>query len=142
VIDTWPDYTSDHVTDCPYYCPFTFCMLFQSYFSIYFLYLLTCYMHVRLPLYSYTFTRSFDSLNLHIQICGYLLLNRYLERITYILRSWSPLAWHPFSIFSCFFLYSYCFHDSMHWTHACSIPLFICYHVCSFICYCSDIDLS
>ena len=45
------------------------------------------FMHVHLPLYSYTFTRSSNSLDLHIQICGYLLLVRYLERITYITRS-------------------------------------------------------
>ena len=41
------------------------------------------------PVYSYTFTRSSDSLNLHIQICGYLLLIRYLERITCVTRRWS-----------------------------------------------------
>ena len=44
-------------------------------------------MHVHLPLYFYTFTRSSDSLDLHIQICGYLLLVRYLERIAGILRN-------------------------------------------------------
>ena len=47
-----------------------------------------------------------------------------------------------FSRYSLTLLYSYYFHDSMHWTHACSIFLFICYHMWSFICYCSDIDLS
>ena len=34
-------------------------------------------MHMYFPVYSYTFTRSSDSLNLHIQICGYLLLIRF-----------------------------------------------------------------
>ena len=40
-------------------------------------------------------------------------------------------------LFSVFFVTSlfHCFHDSMHWTDACSIPLFICYHVWIFICY-------
>ena len=72
------------------------CLLFLSFFSIYFLYLLTCYMHVHISFYPYTFTRSSDSLDLHIQICGYLLLIRYLERITGILRSWSSIAWSSF----------------------------------------------
>ena len=40
-----------------------------------------------LSFYSYKFTRSSDSLNLHIQICSYLLLIRYLERITSMLRN-------------------------------------------------------
>ena len=39
------------------------------------------------PFYSYTFTRSFDSLDLHIQIWGYLLMTMYLERITCTLRN-------------------------------------------------------
>ena len=60
-------------------------------------------MCVHLPFYSYTFTRSSGSLNLHIQIFDYLLLIRYLERITCILRSQISLAWHPFSVFSYFF---------------------------------------
>ena len=59
-------------------------------FSTFYINMLTCYMHVHLPLYFYTPTRSFDSLDLHIRICGYLSLIRYLERITCILRSWSP----------------------------------------------------
>jgi len=41
------------------------------------------------PFFSYTFTRSSDSLNLYIQIRDYLFLIRYLERITCTLRSWS-----------------------------------------------------
>ena len=45
------------------------------------------YSHV-FPFFSYTFTRSSDSLDLHIQIQGYLLLIRYLERIIFTLRSW------------------------------------------------------
>jgi len=47
-------------------------------------------MHMHFPGYSYTFNRSSNSLDLHIQISGYLLLIRYMERITYILRSRSP----------------------------------------------------
>ena len=86
------------------------------------------------PIYSYTFTRISDSLDLHIKICGYLLLIRYWERITGVLRSQGSLLLdHLFSVFSVSFLF-YCFHDSMHWTLACSLPLFICYHVWIFIC--------
>ena len=62
-------------------------LLVQPYFSICYLHMLICYLHVHFLLYSYTFTRSSDSLNLHIQICGYLLLIRYLERIMSILRN-------------------------------------------------------
>ena len=54
---------------------------------IYFLHMLTCYMWMHFLVYSYTFTRSSDSLNLYIQICDYLLLIRYLERIADISRS-------------------------------------------------------
>ena len=41
------------------------------------------------------------------------------------------------NLFSVFFISSlfHRFHDSTHWTHACSILLFFCYHACSFICY-------
>ena len=92
-----------------------------SYSHIYFLYLLTCYMHMHFPVYSYTFTKSSDSLDLHIQICDYLLLIRFLERITSILRSQSSLLLdHLFSVFSVSFLF-HCFHDFMNWTHAYSI---------------------
>ena len=59
-------------------------VLFQY---IYFLYLLTCYLHMHFPVYSYTFTRSSDFLDLHIQICGYLLLTRHWEMITGIWRN-------------------------------------------------------
>ena len=92
--------------------------------------MLTCYIHVHLPLYFYTFTRSSDSLNL--QICGYLLLIRYLERITYILRNlkfslfdyrYSCLTFiYVESLFSIYITFAYHF-----------IPLFICYHEWMFI---------
>jgi len=78
-------------------------------------------MHMLFPVYSHTFTRSSDSLDLHIQICGSLLLIRFLERITGILRSQSSLLLgHFFSVFSVSSLF-HRFHDSMHWTHAYSI---------------------
>jgi len=65
--------------------------------------------------YSYTFTRSPDSLNLHIQIRGYLLLIRYMERITYISRSWSP--------FLIDYRYSYSFIHVISWFYLYRIPL-------------------
>ena len=59
----WPDRTSNSITDCPYCCSFIICMLFLSYSSIYFHHMFTQYMHVHLPLYSYTFIGSADSLD-------------------------------------------------------------------------------
>ena len=117
----------------PHYCLFSLFMPFLI--PVYtFFYLLTCYMHMHFSVYSYTFIRSSDSLDLHIQIYNYLLLIRYWERITNILRSRSSLLLdHLFSIFFVTSLF-HCFHDSMYWTHTCSIPLFIYYHVWMFIC--------
>ena len=105
----------------PYYCLFTLFMSFLI--PVYIIsFLLTCYMHMHFPVYSYTFIRSSNSLDLHIQICGYLLLIRFLERITGILRSQSSLLLDLFSVFS-FSSLLYRFPDSMHWTHAYSISL-------------------
>ena len=91
------------------------------------------YMHVHFPLCSYIFSKSSDSLNLHIQIDDYLLLIRYLERITCILRSWSSLTWYPFSVFSFFSLLLL-----LSWFYALDSCLFhflfICYNVRIFIC--------
>jgi len=42
VIDTWPDYTSDSTTDCPYYYLFIFCTLF----SVLFHYRLSLHAHM------------------------------------------------------------------------------------------------
>ena len=61
----------------------------------------TCYMHVHFSFYFYTFTRSSNSLDLHIQICDYLLLIRYRERITSI---WRSLEFSYSIIFSRYFL--------------------------------------
>jgi len=75
---------------------------------IYILYLLTYYMHMHFPVYHYTFTRSSNSLDLHIQTCEYLLLIMYSVRSTSILRSQSSLSRSPFlDIFS--LLYSIVF---------------------------------
>jgi len=117
-------------------------MLFLVLFSVYiFHHMYTLFLHVHLPLYSYTFTRSSDFLDLHIQICGYVLMIRYLERITGILRNLE------FSLFdyrySCLTFISVDSLFSTYITFSCYfILLFICYHVWSLICYCSDIDLS
>ena len=88
MIHLTPNWIFYSIIDCPCYSLFFTCY-FQSYFCIYYLHLFTCYMHVHLSLSSYTFTRSSDSLDLHIQICDYLLLIRYLERITCVTSSWS-----------------------------------------------------
>ena len=92
----------------------------------------TLFMHVHPSFYSYTFTRSSDFLNLHIQICGYLKLIRYLERITGILRNlkfslfdyrYSCLTFiYVESLFSIYITFGYHF-----------ITLFICYHEWMFI---------
>ena len=59
--------------------------------------------------YSYTFTRSSDSLNLYIQIRGYLLLIRYLERITCIYEELS-LSFLDYR-YSCSFIHIiFCFY--------------------------------
>ena len=101
-----------HITVYLLFMPFLFQNILSSYAH--------SYMHVHLPLYSHTFTKSSDSLNLHIQICDYLLLIRLLERITGILRSQSSLLLdYLFSVFSVSSLF-HRFHDSMHWTHAVS----------------------
>jgi len=113
--------------------------------SVLFQYILSSYAHmlyVRAPFPLFLHIHgSSDSLDLHIQICGYVLLIRYLERITGILRNmelslfvyqYSFLTFISVdSLFSTYITFSYYF-----------IPLFICYHVWSLICYYSDIDLS
>ena len=84
------EYLTGHILYCVL-STLLFIILFMPFLiPVYiFSYLFTCYMHMHFPVYSYTFTRSSDSLNLHIQICSYLLLIRYLERITCVTRSWS-----------------------------------------------------
>ena len=102
----------------------------------------TCICMCIFSVYSYTFTRSSDSLNLHIQICGYLLLIRYLERITCVTRSWS--------LFFLDHTYSYSFiHVIPRFYLSISCPVVISF-LCSsaiivldiYMSYCSDIDLS
>ena len=89
-------------------------------------------MHMHFPVYSYTFTRSSDSLNLHIQIYGYLLLIRFLERITGILRSRVISYSIIFSRYSRLF-----FIPLLSWFYALDLCLFyflfICHHVWMFI---------
>ena len=99
----------------------------------FFLYLHTCCMHMYFSVYFYTFTRSSDSLNLHIQICGYLLLIRFLARITGILRS--QRSSHSI-IFSRYFLSL--FYSMLSWFYALGSCLFyflfLCHHLWMFVC--------
>jgi len=98
--------------------------------------MLTRYMHMHRPLYSHTFIGSFEFVDLHIQVHVYsILLIRYLERITDILRSQSSRTRSSILgillllfiliviMIMCIGLIAY------------SFPLFIYYHVWSFICY-------
>ena len=91
-----------------------------SYSNLYYYYMFTFICMCIFPFYSHTFTRSSDSLGLHIQICDYLLLIRFLERSAGILRSQSSLLFDQlFLIISVSSLF-HRFHDSMHWTHTVS----------------------
>jgi len=139
----WHDWTSSSVTDCFIYCLIMLCLLFQSYFSIYYLHMLTRFMHMHLPLY---FTHSLGpflmTLDLHVQILDVLF---YLIRCSMrlqILRG-ARIFLYPFW-YSCLPSYSYCFcsfFDSM------SLPVVIPFLIHMLSCvdaymwYCSDIDL-
>jgi len=92
-------------------------------------------MHMHLPLYSYTFIKSSDSLDLHIQVYGYFITDQVFveDHMLYEELQFSYLI--VLSQYFLTFLYSYCFHNFVHWTHICSISLFIFYHSCSLICY-------
>jgi len=94
-------------------------------------------LHMHLHPYSYTFTRSFDSLDLHIQI--YLLLIRYLRGSH---ASWGAevLLLDILFRYSLTLLHFYCFHDSVQWTHSCSISFI---HLLSCVgIYCTVVVLS
>ena len=83
-------------------------MPFLFYSSIYISYSAHIYMHMHSLFYSYIFTKSSDSLNLHIQIWGYLLLIRYLERIADISKSIEFSLfdyWYSHFFYSCHFLW-------------------------------------
>ena len=113
-------------------------VLFMSFSYLVYLHDSIIYDHMiyaRAPsLYSYTLIESFGSLDLHVQVYGcYILPIRYLQRITKIMRSLEFSLfdyWYSYSLLFCHFL------DSWYiGLLDCSIPLFICYHVWSFICY-------
>ena len=97
--------------------------------------LLSHYMHLHLLLYFHILIESSDSLDLHIQVYVCYLTDqvfgedrRHLEEPEF---SYLIIVSRYFLTF----LYSYCFHNFVHWTHICSISLFIFYHSCSLICY-------
>jgi len=96
--------------------------------------MLARYTHVHLLLYSYTLIGSYDSLICTSRSLYGILLIMYLERITRLMKSRSSLTWLPLlGIFLLFFIpigamilcIGLC---------TCSILLFICYHVWTFIC--------
>ena len=110
------------------------CILFQFYSNIYFHHMLACYMRVHLSFYSYTLIGSSDSLNLYIQVYVFYLPDQVFEEDHTLYEKLELSYLIVLSWYSLVFLYSYCFHDSLHWTHVCSISLFICYHVWTSIC--------
>ena len=110
-----------------------FYMLFQSYSSIYFHNMLTCYMHVHLFLILH---RHWEFWRLRFAYLDLLMLSCWsgIWRGSHTLQGAGVLLLdRPFSIFFCFSLVLL-FPYSAHWTHACSISLFICYHVWTSIC--------
>ena len=88
-------------------------------------------MHVQTS-FIFTLIGSSDSLNLHIRSMYVILLIRYLERITHLTRclkfSLRDYRYSYFLLFLSFPLIPYIR------LNACSIPLFICYHMWTFIC--------
>jgi len=112
-----------------YSCHFLFQYILSSYAH--------SYIHVHLPFYSYAFIRSSDSLNLHIQICDYLLLIRYLKRNTGILRNLKFslfIYWFSYltftSVDSLFSIYIYhfqlLFHSFIHLLSCVDIYIYCC----------------
>jgi len=98
------------------------------------MYILSLHMHF--PPYSYTFTKSSRFAYPDMWLFT---ADQVFERITCILRSWSSLTWRPFSVFSTL-LHSYCFHNSMQWTHSCLISFI---HLLSCVdIYCTIVVLS
>ena len=139
MIDTWPDWASDSVTDCPYYCPFMFAYYF-SLISVYSLiHMLTCYMHEYLSLYfAHSLGRFLTTLNLPVHMLD-------------VLFFWSGVRWDrmlyedseflPFWIwYSCLSFYPcgfYSFLDSIYIRLIASSLFHFhihCYHACTFIC--------
>ena len=120
-MSTWLDTYS--AVCYPHYCLFT---LFISFLIPVYIISLSAYMlyaHVLSCLF--TFTKNSDSLDLYIQICGYLLLIKYLEMITCVMRSWSLF----FLIIGILALLFMVFLDSIYIVSSCHFfPLFICYH--------------
>ena len=128
-----PDWTSEFIlTDF-----ITFYSCFIYYFCFTSVYTLSSYahsyMHVHIPLYSHTFTRSSDSLDLHIQILDILFFWSGIrgDRMIYTNSEFLPIwIWYSYlSFYSCFF----CLLDLYHYRSLfCS--LFIYYHVRMLIC--------
>ena len=79
-------------------------------------------------LYSYTFIRSLDSLDLHIQICGYFADKVFGENHRHLEDPGIFSIWLPILLLNFYLCWLYI-------TFSCHfIPLFICYHVWTFIC--------
>jgi len=95
--------------------------------------MLTRYMHrAPSPLF-YTLIKNSDSLDLYIQAYGYLIVDQVFgevhshEEVPKVL-SLRDYRYSYFCLFMSFLLIPYIGRN------ACSIPLFICYHVWTFIC--------
>ena len=131
IVFVWYMYVSwtlDVIPDLIGHCYFTIYLLYSCHFLfwyIYFLYLLTFYMYMLFSVYSYIFTRSSDSLDLHIQICGYLLWSG-IWRGLHVLRGAGASIFLIIGILPLLFTL---FPDSIYIVSSCPFfLLFICYH--------------
>jgi len=106
-----------------------FCMLFQSYFSIYYLHMLTRSMHAHLTLYfTHSLGRFITTLHLHVQIGCFILLIRCSMRpdmLRGVLSSLYSIIGIP-TFYSCRSLWF----PRMDF---CSIPSFPCYHCARYL---------
>ena len=102
--------------------------------SVYtFFYLLTYYIHMHFPVYSYTFTRSSNSLDLHIRFGAIYCWSSIWRGLQ---TSWGPLnSLCSILVFSLYFIPVISCNFRYIGLITYSFPLFICYHAWLFIYY-------
>jgi len=136
----WPDvYSTITLTDL---FIVHLCLICYFYFiPVYILSSGHTFMHVHLLLYSYTFIRISDSLDLHIQICGYFIADKVFGGSQ---ASWGArvLLLDHLSRYFLSLLYSIAF--MIHALDSCLFysPIHMLSFVDVYMYYCSDIDLS
>jgi len=101
--------------------------------------MLTHYMHRAPSLLFVTLIMSFDSLDLHIQVYGYLIVDQIFGEVHSHEEVPGVISLHDyqysyFCLFMSFLLIPYIRRN------ACSIPLFICYHMWIFMYYYSGVS--